>query len=124
MVNIDNLKNCKHIGNFVFYNSLYVKNHLYKNPYFVINNTLLNVDTLLDTILVPEGVTLIRESAFVNVCPNIKNKIKTIQLSSTVKNVEPRAFSKCDNLTEVRIPKNSILKKIEVDTTKVKVVII
>ncbi|MBR5551852.1 MAG: leucine-rich repeat protein, partial [Muribaculaceae bacterium] len=69
----------------------------YDNPLYYAHKLTLNGEEIID-LIIPDGVTCINRSAFIN-CTNIKS----VTIPKTVNRIEGHAFNGCTNLTDVNI---------------------
>lgn len=73
----------------------------------IIGDSAFKDDTLISSIVIPEGVTEIQENAFEN-CINLKK----VDLPKSLRVIKKRAFANCNSLTDIFLPAG-----VEFDTT-------
>ncbi len=97
------------IGGLAFSETPWLKAEQEKNPFVILNGTLIDGSACEGDAVIPNGVKSINDSAFW-----VGNKLTGITIPSSVTSIGSAAFVHCINLTDITIP--SSVTSIEVST--------
>lgn len=103
-VNLENIEipsTVKKIGTNAVKNTAWQKNKA-SSEYIIVNDILIEANTVKETYIIPEGVKRIASGVFYS-----NNRVREITLPSEVEYIESYAFAGCGELSQINIP-NSV----------------